>query len=81
LSEVANQLKANPDWKWEVEGYTDNVGDKDANQKLSEKRATAVANWLADHGVERGRLTVEGYGESKPVADNSTPKVERRIAE
>jgi SH3 domain-containing YSC84-like protein 1 len=74
LSEVANQLKANPDWKWEVEGYTDNVGDKDANQKLSEKRATAVANWLADHGVERGRLSVEGYGESKPVADNSTPE-------
>ncbi len=72
LSEVANQLKTNPDWKWEVEGYTDNAGDKTANQKLSEERANAVADWLAHHGVNRSRLTVEGYGESHPVADNST---------
>ena len=74
LSEVANQLKANPDWKWEVQGYTDNVGDKAANQKLSENRANAVASWLADHGVDRSRLTVKGYGESHPVADNSTAR-------
>jgi OOP family OmpA-OmpF porin len=73
LSEVANQLKANSDWKWEVKGYTDDVGDKAANQKLSEERANAVANWLTDHGVNRDRLTVKGYGESQPVADNSTP--------
>ncbi|MBV9084064.1 MAG: OmpA family protein [Acidobacteriaceae bacterium] len=72
LSEVANQLKEHPDWKWDVEGYTDNVGDKTANQKLSEERANAVANWLAAHGVDRSRLTVKGYGESHPVADNST---------
>ncbi len=38
LSEVANQLKAHADWKWDVEGYTDNAGDKAANQKLSEQR-------------------------------------------
>ncbi len=72
LSEVADQLKANPDWKWEVEGYTDNVGDKAPNQKLSGERATSVANWLADHGVDRSRLSVKGYGDSNPVADNST---------
>ena len=72
LSEVADQLKANSDWRWEVEGYTDNVGDKSANQKLSEERATSVANWLVDHGVGRSRLEVKGYGESNPVADNST---------
>jgi lipid-binding SYLF domain-containing protein len=72
LTEVANQLKANPAWNWEVSGYTDNVGDKDANEKLSEQRATSVANWLAAHGVDRSRLTVKGYGESNPVADNST---------
>src|SRR5206468_3262051 len=73
LSEVANELKANPKWNWEVEGYTDNVGDKAANQTLSEERATAVANWLAEHGVDRSRLKVKGYGESNPIADNSTP--------
>jgi outer membrane protein OmpA-like peptidoglycan-associated protein len=81
LSEVANQLKANPDWNWEVEGYTDNVGDKAANQKLSDQRATAVANWLADHGIDRSHLTVKGYGESNPVADDSTPEGRARIAE
>jgi outer membrane protein OmpA-like peptidoglycan-associated protein len=72
LTEVTNQLKANPDWKWEVAGYTDNVGDKSANQKLSERRATSVANWLAAHGIDRSRLSIRGYGESNPVADNST---------
>lgn len=72
LSEVADQLKANPNWNWEVAGYTDNVGDKAANLKLSEERATSVANWLAAHGVSRSRLSVKGYGESNPVADNDT---------
>ena len=74
LSEVAAQLKANPEWKWEVEGYTDNVGDKTANQKLSEERAQSVASWLVDHGIDRSRLVVKGYGESNPIADNSTPR-------
>lgn len=72
LSEVERQLKVHPDWKWEVEGYTDNAGDKAANQKLSEERARSVADWLAGHGVDRSHLTVRGYGESNPVADNST---------
>ena len=60
LSEVADQLKVNSNWKWEVGGYTDNVGSKAANQKLSEERARAVANWLAAHGVDRDRLAVSG---------------------
>ncbi|MBV9300634.1 MAG: OmpA family protein [Acidobacteriaceae bacterium] len=74
MSEVATQLKANPDWTWEVDGYTDNVGDKSANKKLSEDRAKSVADWLVDHGVDRSRLSVKGFGESNPVADNSTPQ-------
>lgn len=74
LSEVAAQLKANPQWRWDVDGYTDNVGDKADNQKLSEERAQSVANWLIAHGIDRDRLTVKGYGESNPVADNTTPQ-------
>jgi hypothetical protein len=69
LSEVAAQLNANADWNWEIEGYTDNVRDKAANQKLSEERATSVENWLADHGVDRSRLDAKDYGESNPGAD------------
>lgn len=74
LSEVAAQLKANPDWRWEIGGYTDNAGDKAANQKLSEERARSVENWLADHGIDRSQLNAKGYGESNPIGDNSTPE-------
>ena len=72
LSNVASALKNNPTWKLRVEGYTDNVGSKASNQKLSEQRAASVVAWLVEHGVERSRLTAKGYGEARPVADNST---------
>lgn len=72
LSEVARKLNDNPSWKVRIEGFTDNVGSKAANQTLSKQRATAVMNWLIDHGVDRSRLTAKGYGESSPVGDNST---------
>ena len=72
LSGVARQLNANPSWKLRVEGYTDNVGGKAANQKLSTRRASAVMNWLIDHGIARNRLTAKGYGEARPLGDNST---------
>jgi outer membrane protein OmpA-like peptidoglycan-associated protein len=72
LSDVARKLNENSAWKLRVEGYTDNVGTKAANQKLSIQRATAVMNWLIDHGVERRRLRAMGYGEARPLGDNST---------
>jgi len=72
LSDVARKLNDNPSWKLHIEGYTDNVGSKAANQNLSKERATAVMNWLVDHGVDRSRLTAMGYGEAQPVGDNST---------
>jgi SH3 domain-containing YSC84-like protein 1 len=72
LSDVAKKLNDNPSWKLRIEGYTDNVGRKAANQSLSQQRATAVMNWLVDHGVDRSRLTATGYGEARPLGDNST---------
>jgi len=72
LNRVAKALKDHPDWRVRIEGYTDNVGSKAANQKLSLDRATAVMNWLADHGVDRSRMSAHGRGESHPIADNST---------
>jgi lipid-binding SYLF domain-containing protein len=65
-------LKEHPDWNIRVEGFTDNVGSREANLKLSSDRADAVMNWLAEHGFDRGRLSSKGYGESRPVASNST---------
>jgi SH3 domain-containing YSC84-like protein 1 len=72
LTEVLGTLKEHKDWNIRVEGFTDNVGSRDANLKLSEDRASAVKDWLANHGIDPGRLTAKGYGESRPVAHNSS---------
>jgi OOP family OmpA-OmpF porin len=72
LSETAKMLQENPDLKVSVEGHTDNVGAAAANQALSEKRAQAVVAWLTSHGVDGSRLKAKGWGQSKPVEDNST---------
>jgi outer membrane protein OmpA-like peptidoglycan-associated protein len=72
LSDVARKLNDNPTWKVRIEGYTDQVGSKAANQTLSRQRAVSVMNWLVDHGVDRSRLTARGFSEARPVGDNST---------
>ena len=56
----------------EIEGHTDSTGGKAMNQKLSERRAKAVADYLATHGISGGRVTTVGYGETKPAASNAT---------
>jgi outer membrane protein W/outer membrane protein OmpA-like peptidoglycan-associated protein len=55
-----------------VEGHTDAVGSEAYNQKLSERRAATVRDYLAAKGIGDGRMQAVGYGESKPVADNAT---------
>jgi outer membrane protein OmpA-like peptidoglycan-associated protein len=55
-----------------VVGHTDNVGSNDYNQKLSERRAHAVAQYLAGRRVDPIRLAVSGKGETQPVASNSS---------
>ena len=62
----------------ELGGHTDNVGSEASNQKLSEQRAKAVYDYLVQHGVPAERLTYKGYGQSQPVADNSTPEGRRQ---
>jgi OOP family OmpA-OmpF porin len=72
LNNVAAILKAYPKVKIKLGGYTDNTGDKTANQKLSEERAKNVKAELEKLGVEPARLVAQGYGEEHPVADNAT---------
>jgi outer membrane protein OmpA-like peptidoglycan-associated protein len=72
LATAKKTLEENPEWKIHVEGYTDNLGSKSSNDELSRRRAESVTNWLADHGVDRSRLTAKAYGEGYPTADNST---------
>lgn len=58
--------------KLRVEGHTDKAGESAANQKLSERRALAVCQWLKAKGVECKRLLAVGFGDTKPVAANSS---------
>jgi SH3 domain-containing YSC84-like protein 1 len=72
LADIAQALKDNPGWHVRIEGYTDNVGSKAFNMKLSRERAESVMKWLVDHGVDHSRLKAVGYGESHPVANDAT---------
>ncbi len=56
----------------EVEGHTDDQGDDDHNEGLSERRARAVRNYLRDQDIDRDRLQYNGYGETQPVESNAT---------
>jgi outer membrane protein OmpA-like peptidoglycan-associated protein len=58
----------------EVAGHTDNTGSAEYNQKLSERRANAVAQYLESQGLASNRVVTIGAGETRPVADNSTPE-------
>ncbi|NRA02434.1 MAG: OmpA family protein [Myxococcales bacterium] len=72
LFQAAEILKRNPELRIQVAGYTDSTGSAVYNQGLSERRASAVKGWLVTHGIAPGRLDSVGYGESMPVADNTT---------
>src|SRR3984885_6565652 len=68
LNDAVAVLKNHADWSIRVEGFTDNVGSRDANLKLSSDRANTVMNWLAEHGIDHSRLSAKGYGDARPVA-------------
>jgi OmpA-OmpF porin, OOP family len=72
LRTVAAAMKANPKLKVEVGGHTDSVGEDARNQALSERRAQSVKDFLVKEGIEAGRLTTRGYGETQPVDTNDT---------
>lgn len=72
LNDIAAQLKRNRNIKLEIRGHTDNVGERSYNQKLSEKRAEAVMNYLIKGGISPERLQAVGFGMDKPIADNAT---------
>jgi OmpA-OmpF porin, OOP family len=74
LNEVVNILKSDTSLKLNIEGYTDNQGNSKSNQLLSENRAKSVMNYLLMKGIATQRLSFAGFGETNPVADNSTPE-------
>ncbi|CAN0289988.1 unnamed protein product [Chrysoparadoxa australica] len=72
IAELSEILQKYEDTNIMFSGFTDNTGSEEYNQKLSEDRAKAVAEYAAFTGVDAERMTITGYGESDPVADNST---------
>jgi len=71
LAKVSGILLAYPNLKLQVEGYTDNVGSDEYNQKLSEQRAGGVRDYLVSQSVKDANITAKGFGKSSPVADNA----------
>ncbi|ETN94731.1 outer membrane protein/peptidoglycan-associated (lipo)protein [Zhouia amylolytica AD3] len=72
LNDIIDILKEYPNSKFHIEGHTDSTGSDALNMRLSKERANAVESYLESNGISADRLTSEGYGETKPIASNST---------
>lgn len=70
LSKLERMMAQNPNLKVEISGHTDNIGSKAYNQLLSRRRAEAVKDFLTRKGIDTRRITVVGYGETRPLASN-----------
>jgi outer membrane protein OmpA-like peptidoglycan-associated protein len=88
LRQVARAMKDAPGVVVRIEGHTDNVGSRNRNLKLSQRRAEAVKEFLVKQGVLRPRMIAEGYGQTRPIAPNTNRagraanrRVEFRIVE
>lgn len=84
LNQIARVIQQHPEIdKIVIEGHTDNVGNAEANRRLSLARAEAVRKYLVKKGVEASRLDAKGYGPDRPIAPNKTAKgraANRRVA-
>ena len=72
LAKVSGIIMAHPGLNLQVEGYTDNVGSDEYNQKLSEQRAAAVQEYLVTQGIPGNSVSAKGFGKSDPVASNDS---------
>ncbi len=72
LSEIAERLAYHTELKLMIAGHTDHLGHPDHNLKLSTERAETVRVFLVDRGISADNLSVEGYGHTQPITDNST---------
>ena len=75
-------MKDNPTVEIQLEGHTDNQGDFNLNLQLSQDRVTEVKKYLTSKGIDEKRISVKGWGSTKPVASNVTEdkrKLNRRV--
>lgn len=78
LNKMAEILGMDTTYNLGIHGHTDNVGNPEKNMKLSKERAEAVRQYLISKGVNGERLTAEGFGDTKPIADNETGEGRKR---
>lgn len=72
LQDIVKIINEYPNARFKVEGHTDSVGSEKTNLDLSNRRAMAVRDYLVANGVDKFRLSAEGFGESMPIASNNT---------
>lgn len=78
LNTIATLLKKYPDYKMTIHGHTDSIGGAEDNLILSKERAAACLAFLVSKGIDKNRLSSEGFGESQPLADNNTKAGRRK---
>jgi outer membrane protein OmpA-like peptidoglycan-associated protein len=74
LDKLVQLMKDNPTVKIQINGHTDNIGKSTDNLKLSDLRARSVISYLTAKGIESVRLTSKGWGDTQPLANNSSPE-------
>jgi outer membrane protein OmpA-like peptidoglycan-associated protein/tetratricopeptide (TPR) repeat protein len=74
LDKIVQLLKDNPSLKIQINGHTDNSGKPSDNMALSENRAKSVTAYLTSKGIDAGRLSFKGWGDTQPVTSNATPE-------
>lgn len=82
LNKLVDMMKKNPKIQIDIHGHTDNSGSPEANIILSRQRADAVKQYLVDKGIDAARLHTEGFGATKPLADNNSDtgrSINRRV--
>lgn len=70
LNAIKNLMTGSPRLRIEIAGHTDNIGDDDVNQWVSQQRANTVKKWLVENGISEERMKAVGYGETRPMATN-----------
>ncbi|MCU9849865.1 OmpA family protein [Defluviimonas sp. WL0024] len=78
LENLHDIVRRCPDLRIEISGHTDSIGSDASNQRLSERRAQSVRDWLAAKGIPADRLLAVGYGETRPAFSNDTEEDRRR---
>ena len=83
LDRAADTMKQKPAMRLRVQGFTDSTGDAAHNVALSNQRSDAVSQYLTAKGIDKSRLTLDGFGQANPVATNGTAqgKAENRRVE